>query len=185
MAVKLAINNVKAYKVINPELDGKKLPAELGITLYNTTESTKLQESFRELLTNEELEMARAKLAKWEDEGDKSEEDFYKIRKDLRTTVDALVKAQDKLLSDFYRSQVQFIRNTSVTITDKGEEKSIIIADSRTAQPIESLWATPDECLVVLLDAYFEVPALRDSLTSKILDIIFNNYSEEKGKNSK
>jgi hypothetical protein len=185
MAVKLVIKNVKDYRLINLEFDGKKLPAELGIKLYDSTRSEEIQEEFKQILQSEELEMYRAKAAKWEKEGDKTDEDFFKIRKDYQTTIDSLTKEQDKKIKEFYRSQVLFVRNSSVTITENGQDKDIIIADSRTATPIESLWATPEECLVVLLDAYFEVPALRDSLTEKVLSVIFNSYTEEKGKNSK
>ena len=49
--------------------------------------------------------------------------------------------------------------------------------------PIESLWQDAEECLAVLLDTYFEIPAIKDSLSSKIVDTVLNLQLDEKVKN--
>jgi hypothetical protein len=179
--VKLNIKYVKPFKEVSPEVDGKKLSTIFGVRLYNATESKVVQKSFKAILANEELERANAKLARHEAEGDKAEEEFYTIRKDMQNAIEDLVAAQEVAVHNFYKSQVLFIRNASAEDTSG---KDITIADTRTAAPIESLWANEEECLVVLLDSYFNVPSIRDSLISKLLEVIFN-FTEDKAKNSK
>lgn len=179
--VKLNIKHVKPFKEISPIVEGKKLTTVFGIRLYSATESKQVQKDFKALLNNEALELANARLARHEVEGDKAEEDFYTLRKELQAGIETLNAEQEAAIHSFYRSQVLFIRNASA---EKGNQ-DIVIADTRTASPIESLWNTSEECLVVLLDAYFDTPSIRDSLISKILEVIFNIYVEEKVKNSK
>lgn len=180
--VKLNIKHVKAFKEVSPSVDGKNLTTVFGVKLYSAAESKAVQKEFKELLANEVLEIANAKLARHEQEGDKAEDDFYTLRKEHQASIEKLAAEQEVAIHNFYKSQVLFIRNASA---EDSNGKAIVIADSRTANPIESLWSTSDECLVVLLDAYFNVPSIRDSLISKMLEVIFNIYSDEKGKNSK
>ena len=41
----------------------------------------------------------------------------------------------------------------------------------------------PEECLAVLLDTYFGVPSIKDSLSSKIVETVLNLQLDEKAKN--
>ena len=130
--------------------------------------------------TNDTLELALAKLTKLEETGDKSSEEFYQTRQEYRLTVEEETQKQVAILNDFYRSQVLFITNAAVETEDG---VSIKVDDTRTAKPVESLWESPEECLAVLLDTYFSVPSIRDSLSSSIVETVLNLQLDEKVKN--
>jgi hypothetical protein len=179
MTIQLVIKNVKPYKTIKPVIDGQKSVMEFGIRLYNPTEAEALSKEFQALAINNELRMASAKLEKWVEEGDKTTEEFYTTEQSLKDVVESLAKGQRDKINDFYRKQIIFAGNISTSYGDK----DITVIDTRTVQPIESLWSTPEECLAVLLGALMEVPSIWDSLTSDILSVIFNTYKEEKVKN--
>lgn len=183
MAIKLAIKNVKPYKVVKPIIDGQKSAMEFGIRLYNPIEAEALNKEFSALALNNELRMASAKLDKWVAEGDKTTEEYFTTEQALKDVVEQLATAQRDKINQFYRDQIVFVGNVSTTVTENGVDKDITVIDSRTVQPIESLWSTPEECLAVLLEAFMEVPSIWDSLTPTILAVIFNNYKEEKVKN--
>ena len=183
MAIKIHVKNIKPFKEISPEVQGKKLPVTLGVRVYSSEDLKEMRESFRKLISNPELELYLAKLEKLEKEGDKAEETFYEERKQLQDKIDSLVTNQELLSSQFYKSQILFIKNASIEIEEDGKVKDMIVPDTQTVTPIESLWENPEECLAVLLDAYFSVPPIRDSLVSKITDVILNFQSEAKTKN--
>ena len=183
MSIKLVINNVKPYKEVSPEIDGKKSTVSFGIKQYEVSELAQVREDFRNLAVNTELELTLARVTKLEEEGDKTEQDFYDTRENLRKVINSLVKQQEEASIAFYKSQILFVRNASISIEEDGVSKSIQIADTSKASRVESLWNTPDECLVVLLDAYFENTSIRDSLITSISNIIFNISSEAKVKN--
>lgn len=185
MSIKLRIKNTKPYKEISPELNGKKMNVIFGCKVYETNELPAVRKTFQELASNTELELVLAKLQKLEKEGDKADESFYTEREELRGLVEELSTSNEDALLDFYKEQVIFIKHASLEIDNDGVNKDLSVADTRTAKPVESLWETPNECLVVLLDAYLSVPSLRGSLVNRIADTILNVNTDEKVKNSK
>lgn len=186
MTIRLKVKNVKPYREISPEMDGKKIPVVFGCKVYEASELHDIRKQFQDLVSNPDLELVLAKLQKLEETGDKADESFYDQRSELRALVDAYANSKEVETLAFYKEQILFIKHASLEIEDEaGKSKDLSIADSRTAAPVESLWESPDECLVVLLDTYLSVPSLRDSLIGKITDTILNINVEDKVKNLK
>lgn len=184
MSVKLHIKQIKPYKEISPSLDGKTLPVKFGIKVYDSSSLDALREEYTSIATNDNLELALAKLQKLEEAGDRTSEEYYTERNSLRSILESETQIQKTKLEDFYKQQVLFIKGASFEYEDaSGNLKDITVADSRMVAPIESLWQDAEECLAVLLDTYFEIPAIKDSLSSKIVDTVLNLQLDEKVKN--
>lgn len=73
-------------------------------------------------------------------------------------------------LEDFLKEEILYIRkvNLPVTDTDTGEESFIKVPDTRKAKKVETLWDTSEECLVVLLDAYFQWTSWKVSFIQEV-----------------
>jgi hypothetical protein len=186
MTVRIRVKQVKPVKEFSPVYEGKKLLTVLGCKVYGKEELAEVRKQFQELVDNSELELAMAKLEKLQVEGDKADESYYEVRKELTNRIQQLSESREVAFEDFYKAQIAYIKNGSLEIElEDGTNKDISVGDTRTAQPVESLWDTSDECLAVLLDTYLSTPSLRDSLISNITNIIFSIDTEDRVKNSK
>lgn len=69
-------------------------------------------------------------------------------------------------LKDFISSEIVYLKDIqNLTLQDEsGKEIELKVADTRTAKPNEPLWGTPEECLSVLVDLYFDSNPYRGSL---------------------
>ncbi len=176
----------KAFKEVAPEVKGIKNPITLGIKIYGKKDKDTLDAEYKKVSYSKDYEIAQALLKQHEELGDKTSEEFYDIRETMLEDIKRLSEAFVENLNAFYKKQVLFIKNASITVADDtGTESVVVIKDTRVVEPIESLWANSSECLAVLLDYYFEEDAYKDSLSSTISSTIFN-YSlkkEEKLKN--
>jgi hypothetical protein len=185
MSISLAIKYVQPFKEVFPEINGKKSTIAFGVKVYNSKELPEIREKFFALVANEELEQVVAQLERLDIEGDKTTSEFYLQRKELRDRRDTINKEQIAKSNAFYKEQVLFIRNATVEADEDGKKKDLVIADSRNASPVESLWSTPEECLAVLLDMFLSHPSIADSLTSEIANVVLNINTDAKAKNSK
>jgi len=121
------------------------------------------------------------KLSRWAKELEElkdnttlSEDEFNERVEFLETAIsgknDEFMDYQDT----FCREHIAYFKNTTVTITEDGKVTDLLITDSREVKPVESLWDTTEECLVVLLDYFLDEPAYRDSLHKAVSDAIFS-----------
>ena len=93
----------------------------------------------------------------------------------LQNQIDVENNTQRIAQDDFYKTHVLFIKNAALVTNDGGvQDTKLLVQDTRTANPIESLWADGSECLAVLLDIYLSNPAFRDSLQQAIGEVVFN-----------
>jgi len=67
-------------------------------------------------------------------------------------------------ISQFIKDEILYIKDVNLTVEDNGIAKELKIADTRSAKPNEPLWATPEECLSVLVDSFLESAPYRGSL---------------------
>jgi hypothetical protein len=89
-------------------------------------------------------------------------------------------------LDTFIKGEIEYIRQARLELADSetGRNTELTIADTKTAKPNDSLWATPDECLAVLLDLYLSSAPWRLSLILALQKALFNNdYSDAEIKN--
>lgn len=180
MAVKLHIKQIKPVMEISPLLEGRPLLTKFGVKVYDSDELEQVRAEYTETASRDTLEQALAQLMELENNGDKTTEEFYTQRKQLRTKINEESEHQRKLLEEFYKKQVVYIKNATLT-DDEGKE--IKVDNTENVKAIESLWETPEECLAVLLDIYFGAPSLKDSLSQKIVETILNLPTEDKIKN--
>jgi hypothetical protein len=181
MAVKIKVKGIQPVKEFSPVVEGRKLATIFGCKIYNSDELGEVRQEYLAIAQDADLEIALAKMSKLEQEGDRTSEDFYSDRANYRSVVDAKADSQVKALTDFYKKQIVYIKQASIEVEDEnGATKEIRVADTKTATPIESLWASPEECLVVLLDTYFDVPSIKDSLAKDVIDTVLNIHTDAK-----
>ena len=84
-------------------------------------------------------------------------------------------------LDAFVIAEVIYVKGLAVDIEDKGIEKTINVADSRTAKPIETLWADEIECKDLLTSAALTSAPYRVAILEAMQKAFLNNdYSEAK-----
>lgn len=166
---------------------GKKSVVVGRRIITSDSERTALREQLLAILQNSQLEIAEAELREHEINGDKTTADFYEKRTELQNNIRSQIHVQQKATEEFYLQFVLFMQNATITDTDNstGETKTITVADTRHAKPIESLWETPEECLAVLLSVYLEYAPFKDSLlnalatdtfdTGKVVELVTKN----------
>lgn len=88
-------------------------------------------------------------------------------------------------LDDFIKSEVMYMKGLSVPYQDtEGNEKTIRVMDTRKAAKLETLWDTPEQCLAVLLDAYFQWSSWRVSFISAVQTALADlDFKEAQRKN--
>lgn len=86
--------------------------------------------------------------------------------------------------NEFCHKHIVYIKNASLSLEENGKKTDLLIPDTREVKPIESLWETPEECLVVLLDMYLDSTSYQDSLYSATPSAVFNtDFKGEELKN--
>ena len=94
----------------------------------------------------------------------------------------------ESLYLDYLREEVVFLKDIKLNLTtiddETGVEKTttLVVADTRTAKPIETLWGTPEECLAVLLGHLYDSAPYRVSLTTASQLALLNTSSFEQDK---
>jgi hypothetical protein len=83
----------------------------------------------------------------------------------------------DEQAKNLIINEVLYIKDVVLEVYDDETGKkleTIKIADTRTAQPIESFWADKDECLAVLLDNYLDSIPWKGSLITAYITSLYN-----------
>lgn len=87
-------------------------------------------------------------------------------------------------LDKFVLNEVVYVKGLAIDVDDSGNERTLNIADSRTAKPIETLWADEVECKDLLTSAALTCAPYRVAILQAMQKAFLNNdYSEEKVKN--
>lgn len=180
------IKSQKPSVEVKVQADGSKDFILVGIRVYKNSELDKIRKEFTD--TTKQIKIARYEkqlAALFEDDSLTDTEIEEKVA-ELNEKIHTTLNEQRDWFLNFYKEQILYIKNATLTIEEAGEVKDLVIADTREAKPIESLWATPDECLAALLGMYLDEPAFRDSLQKSITEAVFNtNFGEAKTKNLK
>lgn len=89
-------------------------------------------------------------------------------------------------IDNFIKKEVVYILQANLELedTDTKTNKTLLVQDTRTVKPNESLWGDASECLVVLLDLYLSSAPWRLSLLLAAQKALLNNdYSVAEIKN--
>ena len=183
MTVRIRVKNTQPYKEFSPKLNGRQLVTKFGCKLYDVKELEQVQKEYQALMDNPELEKLLAVLEKLNESGDRTSDEFYIERDNIKARIDVLAEERNNAITNFCKEQVLYIKQASFEVELEDGVKDISVPDTREAKPIESLWETSEECLAVLLDVYLNNTSLRDSLLSDILAIALNVNLEAQLKN--
>jgi len=180
MALKVYVRDTKPFTEVLVQAKGIKDNITIGCKCYSNSELDVVRKEFQAALDTtkltrwtKQLELIKADMSLSDSELDNKLQEFS-------DKIEAESIRVSNRLADFYRSQVTHIKNASLSLATDGVPTDLLIQDSRNATPIESLWGTPEECLVVLLDTYSDFLPFRDSLHTVIASTIFN-YNFEAG----
>lgn len=108
---------------------------------------------------------------------------LQELYNDYKDSPDEFATKLDSLI----KKEVVYIKGIKLdTIDDTtGRVSELHIPDTRQAKPIETLWASPEECLDVLLDHLLECGPIRVSLNEAMTKALLNSdFEEDKVKNS-
>lgn len=75
----------------------------------------------------------------------------------------------------FIKKQIVYIKGATLEMYDDDKlVETIAVTDTRTAKPLESFWGSPEECLAVLLDYYFQSLPWKNSFFNAINKALLN-----------
>lgn len=179
MAIQLFIKNVKPFTEVVVQAKGMTNNVTIGCKQYTTDELEEVRTEFG-------IASDVSKISRWEKQLQRIKADIDLSDEEIDTQTEIFnekITKESKIVKErmnqFYISQITHIKNASLQLGTEGKKEDLLIQDSREAKPVESLWGTPEECLVVLLTVYFACQPFRDSLHTKILETIFNYKFEE------
>jgi hypothetical protein len=89
-------------------------------------------------------------------------------------------------LDAFVTDEIVYIKGATITIEDSaaGTERVVVISDTRTAKPIETLWGDSEECKDLLTSVYLTSAPYRVSILDNMQKAFLNNdYKEASSKN--
>ena len=103
---------------------------------------------------------------------------------DIVNTLDFNILDSEELNS-FIKEEVLYMRKLSLDCEDaEGKAITIKVPDTRTAKKVETLWESPEECLDVLLDAYFQWSSWRVSFIAAVQSALVDmNFEGDARKN--
>jgi len=165
----ISIKSAKPYIEKLVQAKGVKDNILVGIRVYSDKELKDIRKDFLTNFSTVTLARTQAKLEALKSDLSLSDEEFDKQVATLENTIE---RANETILinqKEFTLKHVAYIKNASLSV----DGDNLLIADTREAKPIESLWNTPDECLAVLLDMYLESPFFKDSLSTAVSDAVF------------
>jgi hypothetical protein len=183
MSVLLKVKNQTSFDEITVNIPGNKTPLVIGVKLYSNSELTNLRLQYKDVLQNDEQDKFQAKLNDLRDTGDRTSDDFYTEQAVYERLVTDAALEKDASIINFYKKQITHLKNASLQYEDEaGKIVDLIVADTRVAPVVESLWSDSEDCLVVLLDLFFEYPGLGDSLITNIGNAVFQSNINDKQK---
>ena len=176
---KIKIKSSKPYteKKIQATLNGQTLVDNItiGVKVYTEKELEAIREEYNTSTDSSQALRYLNQLQQLPKNLSLSDSEFQAENIRLTQAVDMYNKEQEAKVIAFTKKHVAYIKNASLLLEDEsGKEIDLLVADTRDAKPIESLWADGDEALVVLLDIYLDNPAFKDSLISTVTKLVFN-----------
>lgn len=180
MTAKLYIKHAKPFTEVVVQAKGIKDNITIGCKCYTTEELDELREQFGTATDTSKLVRWSKQLNRIKTDIDLSDDEIDTQTKEFEDKIKKESVELQQKADEFYKSQITHIKNASMQLVSMdGAISDLLIADSREAKPIESLWGTPEECLAVLLRQYFGFTPFRDSLQTKILETVFDYKHEE------
>lgn len=147
----------------------------VGVKTYSKDEIKSLSKEHDEAFDIAKLSRLNARLEKVLTDISLSESEIEQKSEALKEEIEALTASGLSAREEYYKRHVLYLKNITVPYEDdEGNKLSILVKDTRTVEPVEPFWETPEECLAVLLDTLFEEDTLKGSLQRVIFEGIFN-----------
>jgi hypothetical protein len=175
MAILLSIKAAKPFveRVIRAEGDISD-NITVGIKAYTTQEVEEIREDFLKNVNTTKLQRVQKKLDALHVDTSIDEDVYESKVEELQNILSEGYKALDSYQRNFCKKHIAYIKNASISLQEDTTVSNLIVKDTREAQPIESLWATPEEALDALLEVYLSSPSYKDSLYRQVPSIVFN-----------
>ena len=181
--ISISIKKSKPYveKVIQASLNGEELKDNItiGVKVYDEDTLKPLRKEYSETLGNVKLLRLLNQLQALPSNLSLSEKEFISEQNRIQSELDRLNDEQAAYQEQFIKEHILFIKNVTLELKDGDTIKPLLI-DTRDVKPIESLWDTPEQALVVLLELYLKEPAYRDSLLRVVPKLVFGTDFEDK-----
>lgn len=181
MKKKLYIQNTKPFIELMVKPEGSEQEAvTFGFKVYGLKDREKLSEELTEFLENFSEEVAALAATQTETFNDLSDvEKENTINKAL-----SFMAEQDKFNLAKAIDSILYIKGATVTVYDaENVLTSSKIEDTRTAQPLEDFWTTPEEALQVILESFLDDKGWKDAILLKHQEALAADYSVERSKN--
>lgn len=181
--IAISLKKSKPYveKKIQASLSGKDLPDSItiGVGIYDEDTLKPLREEYNEALDYVNLLRLMNQLKELPSNMRLSDDEFKAEKDRINHDLKVLNEEQIAYQEAFLKKHILFIKNITLDVTEEGKTSKVII-DTRDVKPFESLWDTPEQALVVLLELYLKEPAYRDSLFKVVPKLVFGTDFEEK-----
>jgi hypothetical protein len=165
----ITIKGIKSFKEQAIKTNG--IDFIVGARVYKSSELKRVRKEYLALLDNRAITSLQDQMILETDE---------RVILNLADDLENLSDQKEKALFDFYKKQIVFLKNISLDL----DGVDLFIPDTRLAEPVEGLWDSPESCLVVLLDLYFEETSIALLLQQAVTTIVFDaSYKEEVIKN--
>jgi hypothetical protein len=84
-------------------------------------------------------------------------------------------KDSSELIDAAVKEEIVYIKQMKLSLEDEdGKSKELVIADTRTQKPVESLWGSSEECLSVLVELLLDSAPYRGSLIEAMYQALLN-----------
>lgn len=188
MAISLRIIAETPHTDISFQIPGAQKLLRLGKKIIvDEKERNELRLQYIELYQGKELDKIQAQLDDIKIDAKLSAQEVLTQSEALQEQYKQELQLRESKLLNFYKSFVVFLQDAQCSYVDENsnETKIVNIADTRTAQPIESLWGDSDTCLAVLLDLYLGYSPFKDSFVKIMEQTLFSDAAivEAKVKN--
>ena len=98
---------------------------------------------------------------------------------EAQSKFESFKESEDKL-DKLVKEEIVYLKQMKLNLEDEtGKSKELVIVDSRTQKPVESLWGEPEECLSVLVDALLDSAPYRGSLIEAMFQALLNMKVEQ------
>lgn len=110
----------------------------------------------------------------------KETEGKFKALQSILEDIQEESNLNSETLNKFIKDEIVYLKTAKLELSDSETKttKELLVADTRAAKRVETLWETPDDCLDVLLNLYLASAPYRVSLISSMQKALLNNDYE-------
>jgi hypothetical protein len=181
----LSIKSCKPYVETKANKLGSKEFIKVGIAVYKESERDEIRDKYLSEFSTTLLTRWGYELEELAKDTSISEDELEQRTEALERKISLRTKEFGDTKDDFCRKHIAYLKGVSLDLEEDGKVTELLINDTREAKPVDGLWDTPEECLVVLLDIFLDSVYYRSSLHDVVRDAVFtSDFKGLEAKNS-